>query len=73
MGGGRTVLEGGVERRVLSSGAESKVGDLGTMLAKLADAHTLKVTYRSDGKVRRENTFVLSEDGKTIVETQKGE
>jgi hypothetical protein len=34
------------------------------------DAHTLKVTYSSaDGKARRENTFVLSADGKSISET----
>lgn len=50
-------------------GTETKVGDLGTMSVKLADPHTLKVTYRSDGKVRRENTFVLSADGKMITET----
>jgi hypothetical protein len=50
-------------------GSETKVGELGTMSVKLADPHTLKVTYSSDGKVRRENTFVLSEDGKMITET----
>jgi hypothetical protein len=50
-------------------GTETKVGDLGTMSVKLTDPHTLKVTYRSDGKVRRENTFVLNEDGTTITET----
>jgi len=50
-------------------GTETKVGDLGTMSVKLADPNTLKVTYSSDGKVRRENTFVLSADGKTITET----
>jgi hypothetical protein len=50
-------------------GTETKVGDLGTMSVKLADPHTLKVTYRSDGKVRRENTFVLSADEKMITET----
>jgi hypothetical protein len=50
-------------------GSETKAGDLGTMAVKLADPHTLKVTYSSDGKVRRENTFVLSADGKTITET----
>jgi hypothetical protein len=42
----------------------------GTMAVKLADAHTLKVTYSGDdGKVRRENAFVLSADGKSITET----
>ncbi len=51
-------------------GSETKLGDTGgTMSVKLADPHTLKVTYSSDGKVRRENTFVLSADGKTITET----
>jgi hypothetical protein len=50
-------------------GTETKVGELGTMSVKLADPHTLKVTYSSDGKVRRENTFVLSADGKMITET----
>jgi hypothetical protein len=40
------------------------------MAVKLADPHTLKVTYKGDdGKVRRENTFALSEDGATIIET----
>jgi hypothetical protein len=50
-------------------GTETKVGDLGSMSVKLADSHTLKVTYSSNGKVRRENTFVLSADGKMITET----
>ena len=36
---------------------------------KNADAHTLKVTYGSDGKVRRENMLVLSADRKSISET----
>jgi len=51
------------------NGTETKAGDMGTISVKQADPHTLKVTYRSDGKVRRENTFVLSADGKTITET----
>lgn len=43
---------------------------MGTVSVKQVDPHTLKVTYSSkDGKVGRENTFVLSEDGKTIKET----
>jgi hypothetical protein len=50
-------------------GTETKINDVGTISLKLADPHTLKVTYRSDGKVRRENTFVLSADGKMITET----
>jgi len=42
----------------------------GMMSIRLADDHTLKVTYKGDdGKVRRENTFALSGDGKTITET----
>jgi hypothetical protein len=36
---------------------------------KKVDAHTLLVTYSSDNKERRENTFVLSADGKSISET----
>jgi hypothetical protein len=50
-------------------GTETKISDTGTMSVKQVDPHTLKVTYSSDGKVRRENTFVLSTDGKTITET----
>ena len=40
-----------------------------TMSCKLDDPHTLKVTYSNDGKVQRENTFILSADGSTITET----
>jgi len=50
-------------------GTPTKISDTGTVSIKKADAHTLKVTYSSDGKVRRENTFVLSADGKSISET----
>ncbi|MGB7267644.1 MAG: hypothetical protein WBC92_19155 [Terracidiphilus sp.] len=51
-------------------GSDTKFPDGGSMSVKLADAHTLKVTYKGDdGKVRRENTFALSEDGTTITET----
>jgi hypothetical protein len=50
-------------------GSETKVA-AGSMSVKLADPHTLKVTYKGDdGKVRRENTFVLSPDGHSITET----
>jgi hypothetical protein len=35
----------------------------------LADPNTLKVTYSADDKVQRENTFVLSPDGRSIQET----
>jgi hypothetical protein len=42
----------------------------GTMSIKLDDPHTLKVTYSDDkGEARRNNTFTLSADGKTITET----
>jgi hypothetical protein len=51
-------------------GTETKFPTGDSMSVKLADPHTLKVTYKdSEGKVRRENTFVLSQDGKTISET----
>ncbi len=40
-----------------------------TMSAKLDGPHTLKVTYSNAGEVQRENTFVLSPDGKTVKET----
>ena len=42
----------------------------GIDVGEACDPHTLKVTYKDDdGKVRRENTFALSEDGTTITET----
>jgi hypothetical protein len=42
----------------------------GTVSVKQDGPRTLKVTYNGpDGKVGRENTFVLSSDGKTIHET----
>jgi hypothetical protein len=52
-------------------GTPTKVPTLGGgMAVKAVDAHTLKVFYTGDdGKVRRENTFVLSLDGKMISET----
>jgi hypothetical protein len=51
-------------------GSDTPLGLGGTISARLADPHTLKITYK-DGKgtVRRENTFALSSDGKTITET----
>ena len=39
------------------------------MAVKMDGPHTIKVTYTRAGKVARENTFVLSDDGKTIQET----
>ena len=51
-------------------GTEATLPGGGSMSVKLADPHTLKVTYKDgDGKVRRENTFALGEDGTTITET----
>jgi hypothetical protein len=41
----------------------------GTISVKQVGPRTLKVTYSQDGKVGRENTFVLSKDGKTVKET----
>lgn len=42
----------------------------GTMAVKTEGDHTLKVIYTGDnGKVRRDNTFELSPDGKTLIET----
>jgi hypothetical protein len=49
-------------------GTPTMMGTRG-MAVKLADPHTLKVTYSNNGEVQRENTFVLSDDGKTIKET----
>jgi hypothetical protein len=40
-----------------------------TMSVKREGPRTLKVTYSDHGKVTRENTFVLSANGKTITET----
>ena len=51
-------------------GTETKFPTGDSMSVKLANPHTLKVIYKdSEGKVRRENTFALSQDGKTISET----
>jgi hypothetical protein len=51
------------------SGAESQIGSEGSLSMKLADPHTLRVTYKNhDGRVWRENTYALSEDGMTITE-----
>jgi hypothetical protein len=50
-------------------GTPTNIGGTRTMSCKLDDAHTLKVIYSNDGKVQRENTFVLSPDGNTVTET----
>ena len=49
-------------------GTPTKMGTR-SMAVTLADPHTLQVTYSNNGKVQRKNSFVLSEDGKSIVET----
>lgn len=40
-----------------------------SMSVKQDGPNTFKVTYSNNGKVQRENTFVLSPDGNTITET----
>jgi len=40
-----------------------------TVSAKLDGPRTLKVTYSNHGEVQRENTFVLSPNGKSVKET----
>jgi hypothetical protein len=49
-------------------GTPTSLGGSRTVTTKLAGPHTLKVTYLMDGKIARENTFMLSDDGKTIQE-----
>jgi hypothetical protein len=49
-------------------GTPTKFGR-GTISVKQVGPRTLKVTYSQDGKVGRENTFVLSPNGKTVKET----
>jgi hypothetical protein len=51
-------------------GTPTKIGNTRSMTAKLDGPRTLKVTYSGDdGKVQRENRFVLSANGKTVKET----
>lgn len=50
-------------------GSETKVGGTRTMSCKLDNPNTLKVTYRNNGEVARENTFILSPDGQSVQET----
>jgi hypothetical protein len=50
-------------------GTEMKTSANSTMSVKQISPTTLKVTYRLDGEIRRENTFVLGANGKTITET----
>ena len=49
-------------------GAPTTISGTQTMSVKQDGPRTLKVTYRNNGTVARENTFVLSSDGKTIKE-----
>lgn len=50
-------------------GTPTTISGTRTMSVKQDGPRTLKVTYSNDGKVVRENTFVLSPDGKTVHET----
>lgn len=50
-------------------GTETNVGGKRTMSVKQDGPNTLKVTYRNNGEIARENTFVLSADGQSIEET----
>jgi hypothetical protein len=51
-------------------GTDTKISATQSISILLADANTLKVTYKDgEGKARRENTFVLSKDGSSITET----
>jgi hypothetical protein len=50
-------------------GTPTDLGGGRTMSVKRDGPNTLKVTYSGDGKVQRENTFVLGPGGKTVTET----
>lgn len=50
-------------------GTPTTISGTRTMSVKLDGPRTLKVTYSNHGEVQRENTFVLSPNGKTIKET----
>lgn len=50
-------------------GTPTKLPGGRTMSVKQDGPRTLKVTYSNDGKTFRENTFILSADGKTVKET----
>lgn len=50
-------------------GTPTTVSEARTMSVKQDGPRTLKVTYSNDGKVARENTFILSSNGKTVKET----
>lgn len=50
-------------------GTPTTVSGTRTMAVKQDGPRTLKVTYSNNGKVDRENTFILSSDGKAVKET----
>lgn len=50
-------------------GTPTTISGTRTMSVKRDGPLTLKVTYSNDGKVDRENTFVLSSNGKSVNET----
>jgi hypothetical protein len=50
-------------------GTPTTISGTRTMSVKQDGPRTLKVTYSNDGMVARENTFVLSADGKSVNET----
>jgi hypothetical protein len=50
-------------------GTPTNVGGQRTMSCRLDNPNTLKVTYSNNGKVARENTFILTQDGQSIQET----
>ena len=50
-------------------GSQTTISGTQTMTVKQDGPRILKVTYSNNGKVARENTLVLSSDGKTVEET----
>lgn len=50
-------------------GSPTTISGRQTMTVKQDGPRTLKVTYSNGGKVDRENTLILSPDGKTVKET----
>jgi hypothetical protein len=50
-------------------GSPTTISGTETMTVKQDGPRTLRVTYSNNGKVARENTLILSSDGKTVTET----
>jgi uncharacterized protein (TIGR03435 family) len=50
-------------------GSQTTISGTQTMTVKQDGPRTLKVTYSNDGRIARENTLILSSDGKTVKET----